>query len=62
MYNYSFLGLQRSPSRARQLAAGKATIVLDFAYDGGGMGKGGTGTLIVNGPKVAKAASSARRQ
>jgi len=36
------------------LPAGKATIKLDFRYDGGGMGKGGLGTLSVNGRKVAQ--------
>lgn len=30
------------------LPAGKATIRFEFAYDGGGVGKGGTGTLFVN--------------
>ena len=40
--------------RGRQAAtaAGKATIRFEFAYDGG-IGKGGTGTLLVNGKKVA---------
>ena len=33
---------------------GKATIRFDFNYDGGGFGKGGTGTLTVNGEKVAE--------
>jgi arylsulfatase len=28
--------------------------VFDFAYDGGGFGKGGNGTLSVNGNKVAE--------
>ena len=36
------------------LPAGKATIVLDFDYDGGGVGKGGDATLSVNGKKVAE--------
>ena len=36
------------------LAPGKATIRFDFAYDGGGLGKGGTGTLFVNDEKVAE--------
>jgi len=36
------------------LAPGKATIRFDFAYDGGGPGKGGTGTLFVNNEKVAE--------
>jgi len=35
------------------LAAGKHNITFDFAYDGGGAGKGGTGTLSVDGKKVA---------
>jgi hypothetical protein len=35
------------------LPAGKATVRFEFAYDGGGIGKGGTGTLFVNGKKVA---------
>jgi len=34
------------------LAPGKHTIVFDFAYDGGGIGKGGNGTLTVDGNKV----------
>ena len=36
------------------MPAGKATIRFEFAYDGGGLGKGGTGTLFVNGKKVAE--------
>jgi arylsulfatase len=52
-YEYNFLGLQRTTIAAtRPLAAGKNTIRFDFAYDGGGPGKGGTGTLFVNGEKV----------
>lgn len=35
------------------LPAGKATIRYEFTYEGGGMGKGGTGTLFVNGKSVA---------
>jgi hypothetical protein len=35
------------------LPAGKATIHFEFAYDGGGAGRGGTGTLFVNGKSVA---------
>jgi len=40
-------------SRGR-LAGGKHTLVVDFAYDGGGVGKGGTATLSVDGKEVAK--------
>jgi hypothetical protein len=54
-YDYNFLGLQRFTVAAREaLPPGKATIKFDFKYDGGGMGKGGTGTLSVNGQKVAE--------
>ena len=53
-YVYNFLGLERytiaSPTR---LAPGSATVVLDFAYDGGGLGKGGMATLLVDGSAVA---------
>jgi arylsulfatase A-like enzyme len=53
-YTYNWLGLQRYTVTAKQpLAPGKATIRFEFAYDGGGLGKGGTGTLLVNGKKVA---------
>lgn len=54
-YDYNFLGLQRFTVGAKKrLPAGKATIRFEFAYDGGGPGKGGNGTLFVNGKKVAK--------
>lgn len=39
---------------AQKLAAGRHTIALDFKYDGPGMGKGGTGTLSVDGKAVAQ--------
>jgi arylsulfatase len=53
-YTYNWLGLQRYTVAAKEaLPAGKATIRFEFAYDGGGVGKGGTGTLFVNGKKVA---------
>jgi arylsulfatase len=54
-YDYNFLGLQRTTIASENvLPAGKATIRFDFAYDGGGLGKGGTGTLYVNDAKVAE--------
>ena len=37
-----------------KLGPGKHTVVLDFAYDGGGVGKGATATLLVDGKKVAE--------
>src|SRR5690606_32530697 len=39
-YAYNFLGMQRTTVAAtKPLAPGKTTIRLEFAYDGGGMGK-----------------------
>tara|TARA_R110000772_G_scaffold148001_1_gene258436 strand:+ start:17623 stop:19998 length:2376 start_codon:yes stop_codon:yes gene_type:complete len=54
-YEYNWLGLERYVVESpKALAPGKATIVLDFDYDGGGRGKGGDATLLVNGNQVAK--------
>ncbi|MGH8480005.1 MAG: arylsulfatase [Gammaproteobacteria bacterium] len=54
-YVYNFLGLARYTVVAPQaLPSGPATVVLDFAYDGGGVGKGGKATLLVNGKVVAE--------
>jgi hypothetical protein len=54
-YDYNFLGLQRtSITAAKPLPPGKSTLRFEFAYDGGGPGKGGTGTLLVNGEKLAE--------
>ena len=53
-YCYNFLGLQEYKVAATQaMAAGKATIRMNFDYDGGGIGKGGTATILVNGKKLA---------
>ena len=53
-YTYNWLGLQRYMVTGKQvLPAGKATIRVEFAYDGGGVGKGAVGTLFVNGKNVA---------
>lgn len=55
MYAYNFLGLQTYKVAATEaLPAGKATIRFEFAYDGPGVGKGGTGVILVNGKKVAE--------
>jgi arylsulfatase A-like enzyme len=54
-YTYNFLGLSADKVAAPSaVPAGKATIRYEFAYDGGGLGKGGTGTIFVNGEKVAQ--------
>lgn len=53
-YDYNFLGLVRTTIAAtKPLPVGaKSTIRFEFEYDGGGPGKGGKGTLLVNGDKV----------
>ena len=37
---------------ADALPKGKVKLVVDFAYDGGGMGKGGEITITANGKKI----------
>jgi len=55
IYTYNFLGLERfTVASDSAVPAGAATVVLDFVYDGGGLGKGGMATLSVNGETVAK--------
>ncbi len=55
VYTYNYLGLERYTVAAPDaVPAGKATVVLDFVYDGGGIGKGGLATLSVNGQQVAE--------
>ena len=54
-YDYNFLGLERtSIAGTAKLPPGKATLQFVFDYDGGGPAKGGQGTLLVNGQKVAE--------
>jgi arylsulfatase A-like enzyme len=54
IYTYNWLGLkQYTIAGGQALPTGKATIRYEFVYDGGGVGKGGTGTLYVNGKSVA---------
>jgi arylsulfatase len=54
-YDYNFLGLQRTTiAGTAKLPPGKATLQFVFDYDGGGPGKGGKGTLLVNGQKAAE--------
>jgi arylsulfatase len=55
VYTYNYLGLSRDTIAAdKPIAKGKATVVLDFEYEGGGVGKGGMATISVNGEEVAK--------
>jgi len=51
-YTYNFLGMGRTTIASRQaIPAGRATVKMEFAYDGG-VGKGGLVTLSVNGKTV----------
>ena len=54
-FHYNFLGLERTTITSPEpLPKGKSTVRFDFAYDGVGMGKGGKGTLSINGRKAAE--------
>jgi len=54
-YTYNWYGLERyTISAPDALPAGQARVRLEFAYDGGGPGKGGTATLYVNDRQVAE--------
>ncbi|WP_375337376.1 arylsulfatase [Rhizobium binae] len=54
IFTYNLLSLAKFRwEGATALAAGKHTIAFDFKYDGPGIGKGGTGTLTVDGQQVA---------
>jgi arylsulfatase len=52
-YIYNFLGLQKFVVTSTQvLSPGKHQIRMEFAYDGGGLAKGGNVTLYVDGKAV----------
>ncbi len=54
-YCYNWLDKERYTIESKDpLPAGKATVKFEFKYDGGGVGKGGTGLLYVNDQKVAQ--------
>jgi arylsulfatase A-like enzyme len=52
-YTYNVLGLKRTTiTSMRAVPAGTSTVKMDFAYDGGGLAKGGQVSLYVNDRKV----------
>jgi arylsulfatase len=54
-YHYNFLGLEQfGVASSRSLKPGPHTIRFEFDYDGGGLGRGGVGTLFVDDVKVAE--------
>jgi arylsulfatase len=54
-YCHNFIGLQRFKVHATSpIPAGKHQVRMEFAYDGGGLGKGGDVTLYVAGEEVGR--------
>ena len=54
-FSYNYLGMESTQIIAPEaLKPGNYKLVYDFKYDGGGMGKGGVGTIFVNDKKVAE--------
>ena len=51
-FAYNFLGAVTTIASSERLPAGSVTVTYEFAYDGGKLGAGGTGTLSINGKKV----------
>ncbi len=52
-FTYNYLGLKYSVVTSKsKLPSGKSTVKMDFAYDGGKPGAGGTATLYVDGQSV----------
>ena len=55
MYVYNYLGLTEYTVASKQsLPAGRVNLRFEFKYDGGGMGKGGTGIIYVNNKEVGR--------
>ena len=53
MFTYNYLGLNYSVATSNsKLPSGKSTVKMDFAYDGGKPGAGGTATLFIDGKSV----------
>ncbi|MBW1896030.1 MAG: arylsulfatase [Deltaproteobacteria bacterium] len=54
-YTYNWFGLESyTVKSSTAIPKGTAEVKLDFAYDGGGLGKGGVAALYVDGKKVAE--------
>lgn len=55
MFTYNWVGqAEYDVKSTKTLAPGKHTIEFKFDYDGGGLGKGGNGTFIVDGVEAGK--------
>jgi arylsulfatase len=54
-FSYNFLGMETMHiSSTEALKPGTYKLVFDFKYDGGGLGKGGIGTITADGKKIAE--------
>jgi hypothetical protein len=54
-FHYNTLGIKRfNIAATTPIPTGKTQVRMEFAYDGGGMGKGGTVTLYCDGKEVGK--------
>jgi arylsulfatase A-like enzyme len=52
-FTYNLFGLKSTTITSSQpLPPGKHTLVFDFKYDGGGPGRGGIGTILIDGQKA----------
>jgi Sulfatase len=55
VFHYNLVGVQRFTIAGKEkLAPGKHVVLVDFKYDGGGIGKGGTVTVSVDNKAVAQ--------
>lgn len=55
VYTYVFDNKRTTIGGSQRMQAGKGVIRFEFAYDGGGRGKGGAGKLLVDGAAVGEA-------
>jgi len=55
VYHYNWFERERTNLVSNvALPTGKSTVAMEFAYDGGGIGKGGTATIAINGKPAGK--------
>jgi arylsulfatase len=55
VFHYNYVDVDHyQVAGADALSPGRHTVKMDFVYDGGGVGKGGTATLTVDGKEVAQ--------
>ena len=56
VYHYNWFEKERTNLASNvTVPAGKSTVTMEFQYDGGGLGKGGTAILGINGKEVGRA-------